>query len=216
MNPTAMTVLVVDDSGSDGKEGGFGETLALEMGLDDSFEFTLAYTEEQARQAASAQVFDIFVFDVYLRGTERGFNVARDFRRHGFQQPMILVTGNIQEQEKPLREYIDLFAQGPTYFYFKGGTKSVSDIVRDAAGKTDVLLRTLNIFRRAKMPFGGMVLGKHNFSLDQLLGIAEFDGSAALGNRRLLEDARRQLREGLTGLLLTSVTNKNKTGKPKK
>jgi CheY-like chemotaxis protein len=201
-SPTAYQVLVVDDAR---KAGSIAETLqtALAVYQDDSFEIQTAHTITDAKKLIGKNVYDIFILDMFLGGGEKGRDLATTLRTQGFNQPIILATGNKDMPSTPIGEFKKVFSQGPTYFYQKG-PESILKVVKDAAAKSDILLRALGIFKRANVPFEGVQLGERRFSLDELLGLAR-DELSAPGEDSTLFAARQALRDGLTTLVMQSI-----------
>jgi len=110
-------VLIVDDAEDSTDFGPMTKALLDALGCYATFVTTSA----KARKEISSHYYDILVIDINLgSGKETdGFKLQKTIRESGKIQPIILVTGQQEELERPIKDYVDVFAAGATFFLKK-------------------------------------------------------------------------------------------------
>lgn len=200
MTMPAYRVLIVDDSEG---EFGFGQSAKLEMSGDANFEVDLVHSAKDARKAVTTKIYDVFVLDVYLHKPQEGIDLAGWLRVQGFLQPIVLTTDNPDERGVAIGRYEAVLRDGPTFFYFKSDPKtSTAEMIRAAAERSDILLRSLRVLSEGKIPMSSLRIDDQVFTVHDLLGMYKKESDAP-GQIPALRAARKALREGLGALLVT-------------
>ena len=138
------SVLVFDDDATWGK--------LIEINLQ-QHEYIVSHVLNwsEATRAIDSNHFDIVVADLDLGTPRTGMDFLEYIRSKNRHQPVILVTGNEQYLDRPIRDYVDALASGPVSFYSKLAEGDFLEIVRESSNRVDPVRRCLAMMCDAGM-----------------------------------------------------------------
>lgn len=180
-------VLIIDDAIG---PGSWSEATKGEL-EDNGFVVTNVSTKEGAESALSQAAYDIIVIDANLHASETGMDIQKHLREKGLLHPVILATGDPEFLSRPVSDYADALALGPTSFFDKMSSKPFLDLAREASNRVDPIRRVLRLMKEAG-------LGNKRF----LVNDKEYTVAELLESTMSSDDLVRSLRESLYELVL--------------
>jgi CheY-like chemotaxis protein len=181
---------------------------------DPNFKVEGASSAAEGLKLARESSFDIFVLDIQLQqGQHNGIWIAQQLRDLGMSQPIILVTGAKTPREWPISRYESILSRGPTYFYDRNAEQPLdddvqipllADVIRQAAGQTDILMRALRVVKAAGITQSKIKVDGFEITADDLLTQATL---ASEGEQKTaaVQKARIMMRESMQAMLALSL-----------
>jgi CheY-like chemotaxis protein len=155
------------------------------------FVVTLVSTASEAMSALSEFAYDIIVIDANLRASETGMDIQKHLREKGLLHPVILATGDPEFLSRPVSDYADALALGPTSFFDKTSSKSFVELARETSNRVDPIRRVLRLMKEAGLGDEGFVVNDKEYTVAELL-------ESTMSS----DDLVRSLRESLYALVL--------------
>ena len=157
----------------------------------------LVTSVKEAIAVLKTAYFDVLVIDINLGyGKETdGFLLQQSIRELGQVQPIIMATGQPDELKRPIKDYVDVFASGATFFYEKRKGKFV-DLFSEAVRHIDPIRRALYLMKNNGYSDQPLVFGAESYTIEDLLV-----------NNGKNEDVLRQLRDAFYELFLEMWKN---------
>ncbi|OGD60432.1 hypothetical protein A3K78_09140 [Candidatus Bathyarchaeota archaeon RBG_13_52_12] len=167
INPLApYNVLILDDAEEPSDFGPMTKALLDTLGCKTVF----LTSSKEAQRKIQDEYFDIIIIDINLgsgRETD-GFELQKALRKTGKVQPIILVTGQEEELQRPIKDYADVFSSGVTFFFDKN-QGNFKQLFFEVIKHVDPVRRALFVASKSGMGDESIFIGEEEYKIADLL-----------------------------------------------
>ena len=154
-------------------------------------------TVKEAMGAINSKYYDVLVIDIDLGSGKDsdGFTLQQMIRKSGKVQPIIMATGQEKELDRQIREFVDMFASGATFFHEKSRGDFL-EVFLETIKHVDPIRRALYLMKDTGFADEPLHFDGEDYTIEDLLV-----------NNGKNENILRQLRDSFYELLMEMWRN---------
>jgi len=172
-------VLLYDD------EPAYAQTIKILLEKN-GFKVVVVSKWDEANAEVNSHYFDIVITDLELGGQNTGKDFLELIRKKNGHQAIIIITGDSDFLDEPIREYVNILSSGPITFCDK--RVDIVIVAREVINRIDPVRRCLSIMSEMGMANREFKLGEKSYKVKELLAPNEETESLILNLREALAD----------------------------